>query len=89
LPGLNFGTFFAGICIFLPVAGFTPTRLLRFIVTNVPNPVSETVLLCLSALPTQTTNASKALLQAALGSLLAYAMLSINSALFIPNPSFF
>ena len=57
LPGLNFGTFFAGICIFLPVAGLTPTRLLRLMTTNVPNPVNATSLFCFNALLTEVINA--------------------------------
>jgi len=40
LPAENFGTFFAGILISLPVWGFRPTRAFRLPVLNVPKPTS-------------------------------------------------
>ncbi len=85
-PALNFGTFFAGIAIFLPVAGFTPVRLFLFITEKVPNPVNTTFLFCLSALPIVEMNASKHSLQVAFGNLLNLAMLSTIFALFIKVP---
>src|SRR5579885_169228 len=86
LPALNFGTFLAGICIFLPVAGFTPTLLLRFITVNVPKPVRTTCLFCFNALPTVEINASKQSLQADLGILVILDICSTNFALFIQLP---
>jgi len=43
LPAENFGTFFAGILISLPVWGFRPTRALRLLTLKVPKPTRVTV----------------------------------------------
>jgi len=41
-PGLNTGTLFARIFIFLPVFGFLPVRAALFLTRKVPNPVKTT-----------------------------------------------
>ncbi len=42
-PGLNFGTFFAGILIEAPVLGFLPERAFLFMIENVPKPIRVTL----------------------------------------------
>ena len=65
---------FAGICIFLPVAGFTPTLLLRFITSKVPNPVKATDVFDFKASETEAIKASRAVLHVVLDNLLTFAM---------------
>ena len=86
LPGLNLGTFLAGICIFLPVAGLIPTLDFLFITENVPKPVNTTGFPPFRAEPTVEINDSRHSLQVDLGNLVILAMLSTNLALFIRNP---
>lgn len=85
-PGLNFGTFFAGMVIFLPVAGLMPILLFLFITENVPKPVRTTGLPPLRATPTEVIKASKHSLQVDLGNLVTFAMCSTTLALFIKLP---
>src|SRR3990167_10868208 len=82
-PALNLGTFFPGICIFLPVAGLTPVRAFLFITEKVPNPVKTTVLLPFKAPPTADIIASRQSLHCDFGSLVILAICSTNFALFI------
>lgn len=89
LPGLNLGTFLAGICIFLPVAGLMPTLLFLFIVVKVPKPVNTTGLPPFNAAPIAAMKASKHSLQADLGILVAFDICSTNFALFMHLSYFF
>ncbi len=88
-PGRNFATFLAGICIFLPVAGLTPVRALRFWTTNDPKPVKTTELPVFNVFDTTSINVSNAFLHVDFGSFDDFAILSNNCALFMKLPSTF
>src|SRR5271155_4412324 len=85
-PGRNFGTFLAGMVIFLPVTGFTPILLFLLSTVKVPKPVSTTGLPCLREPPTVAIKASKHSLHVDLGNFVTLAMCSMSFALFIQIP---
>jgi hypothetical protein len=86
LPGLNLGTFLAGIDIGLRVTGLIPIRFWRCITEKVPNPVSATCTPCFKAFPTILRNASRQSLHVDFDSFVIFAICSINFALFIQIP---
>src|SRR5205807_10612387 len=85
-PGVNFGTREAAILIFSPVAGLRPSRALRLLTLNFPNPEKTTSLPRLRVLSIVSRTASTASAASLLLSPARSATWSTNSAFVTCSP---
>src|SRR5215467_14601997 len=82
-PATNFATFLAGIFNGAPVWGFRPVRALRELTEKVPKPTKVTLLPFFNVDTTPSSAELRALLACTLEIFASFAILSINSPLFI------